>query len=469
MGGSEDGMTQAVVVGAGLKGIAAARALALEGCQTILVDPAPRLGGVYATIPWEGFSLDIGRHIFPGGVPATAVLQDLAGAPFREVRPRAASISFGCRTLDSELPDFTHLDDDARGALLADVLDHAVRAGPEAAAPPCPHLTMAAQLEHRFGARAAAALAPMAAKILQADPAEISGLGLLPAPFTRLRLADDETTAALKRVPAFDRVLQQINLTGSPSSDPAPARHLYPASGGMGGFASACAKRLEELGVALELGRTVRALSPGARGGHLVLLDDGRSLSPDIVVWTSGAPALAGLMGLDPAPIEAEARPAPIVLYYFDIPAQAATGLNWVWDFDPDHLAFRISVPSLIDPANAPDGRHYVCAEVPVPLDGPVFADPAAHAQTVWAEVHAAGIAAGPMPERFRTMKTPVAYRSCTPAWREALVPLQERLARHEGLEMTDEFLFGAAPSVQEAARAVSTALDGPSAARLAG
>jgi hypothetical protein len=62
-----------------------------------------------------------------------------------------------------------------------------------------------------------------------------------------------------------------------------------------------------------------------------------------------------------------------------------------------------------------------------------------------------------------------VAYRSCTPAWQEALAPLRDRLARHDGMEMTDEFLFGAAPSVEEAARAVSDALDRASAARLAG
>lgn len=55
------------VVGAGLAGLAAARRLAVYGFEVVVLDRNPQPGGACRSIVEDGFVLDLGFHVAPGG------------------------------------------------------------------------------------------------------------------------------------------------------------------------------------------------------------------------------------------------------------------------------------------------------------------------------------------------------------------------------------------------------------------
>ncbi|NQW12295.1 MAG: FAD-dependent oxidoreductase [Alphaproteobacteria bacterium] len=448
-------MQHAVVVGAGLKGIVAARRLVDRGCRVTLVDRAKRLGGVHSSIPWDGFSLDIGCHLFGNEDDATtALLLDLMGGEARPITPAVASVLAGVRTDGIEYPDLTRLPDDRRGAVLAGVLERAAERGDAPVPGIDPTRSLAAHLVDLFGASAADVLGEVFAKMLQAPPGELSAAAYSALPARRLKVTDDATAALLKQVPAFDAVILRSN-----ADDPMrflrdrasgfEARALYPTTGGMGGFAATATARLMEVGVELTLEAEIASLALHGQTTRLTLAD-GRTFDADVLVWTSGWTPLASALGEDAASVSAAIRPVPMALFYFDIPAGAAGTYHWVHDFDNDHRVFRASVPSLFGPDTAPDGRHYVCAEVPTAMDSAMFTDPAAQAEAIWAEVTALGVATGPLPERVKTLTTPASYRFPARDFETAVAPVRTRAAAMPGLLVADEFNFGKSGSVRE-------------------
>lgn len=448
-------MQHAVVVGAGLKGIVAARRLADRDCRVTLVDRAARLGGVHASIPWDGFSLDIGCHLFGNEDDATtALLLDLMGGSARSISPSVASVLAGEKTEGIEYPDLTRLPEDRRGAVLAGMLEQAAGrgTGPVPAIDPARSLTE--HLADVFGAPAADTLGSVFAKMLQAPPTDLSAAAYSALPARRLKVTDDATAALLKQVPAFDTVVLRSNADDPmrflrDTASQFGARALYPINGGMGGFSKTATDRLITCGVELVLEAEIETLAPRDAGAALTLAD-GRTLDADLLVWTSGWIPLALAFGEDAAQVGAAIRPVPMALFYFDIPAGAAGPYHWVHDFDNGHAVFRASVPSLFGPDTAPTGRHYVCAEVPTPIDGALFTDPDAHTEVIWAEVAALGVATGPLPEHVKTLTTPASYRFPARDFERTIAPLRAQVEAIPNLLVADEFNFGKSGSVRE-------------------
>lgn len=457
-------MGNAIVVGAGLKAIVAAHLLVRRGFTVTLTDRAKRLGGVHSSIPWDGFRLDIGCHLFGNEDDAsTRVLLDLMGADARPVNPVVASVLNGARTDGIEYPDLTRLDPASRGAAMAGLLERAARRGDAAPAEPEPGQSLRDHLADRFGAAAAGLLETAFAKMLLAPAAELSAESYSALPARRLKITDDRTAELLKRVPAFDAVVLRSN-----ADDPMrflratatvfEARALYPPAGGMGGFADAATRRLRDLGVDLLLETEVTGLKAAA-GGTRLRVGDRDPLQADLVVWTAGWIPLAAALGEDARAVSAAVHPVPMALHYFDIPAEAAGPYHWIHDFDPGDRLFRASVPSLFGPDTAPAGRHYVCAEVPVHTDSELFRDPETHAPAIWDEVVRSGVAAGPLPEHRKVVTTPASYRFPRLGFAATIAGVEQRLAGMPGVLLSDEFNFGKSGSVREVARLLAGAL----------
>jgi protoporphyrinogen/coproporphyrinogen III oxidase len=68
---------QALVVGAGISGLATAYGLQKAGVSTIIVEASPRPGGVIQTIEREGYLLECGPQSFSGNASITAICRDL--------------------------------------------------------------------------------------------------------------------------------------------------------------------------------------------------------------------------------------------------------------------------------------------------------------------------------------------------------------------------------------------------------
>ena len=55
---------QWVIVGGGINGIIAAYTLSAHGQKALLIEPEQHIGGVLRSVPWKGFFLDKGCHLF---------------------------------------------------------------------------------------------------------------------------------------------------------------------------------------------------------------------------------------------------------------------------------------------------------------------------------------------------------------------------------------------------------------------
>src|SRR6516164_11052480 len=68
---------QALVVGAGISGLAAAYALKKAGISTLILESAARPGGVIQSVQREGFLLEWGPQSFAGNASLTKLCNDL--------------------------------------------------------------------------------------------------------------------------------------------------------------------------------------------------------------------------------------------------------------------------------------------------------------------------------------------------------------------------------------------------------
>ena len=74
---------QALVVGAGISGLATAYALQKAGISTVVVEAASRPGGVIRSVEREGFLLECGPQSFSGNAAITAISKDMEILPQR--------------------------------------------------------------------------------------------------------------------------------------------------------------------------------------------------------------------------------------------------------------------------------------------------------------------------------------------------------------------------------------------------
>ncbi|HEX8871433.1 MAG TPA: NAD(P)-binding protein, partial [Candidatus Acidoferrum sp.] len=68
---------QALVVGAGISGLTAGFALRRAGIPTLVVEAAPRPGGVIQSLKRDGYLLECGPQSFSGNARITAMCSEL--------------------------------------------------------------------------------------------------------------------------------------------------------------------------------------------------------------------------------------------------------------------------------------------------------------------------------------------------------------------------------------------------------
>ncbi len=68
---------QALVIGAGISGLATAYALQKAGISVLIVDSAPRPGGVIQSVKRDGYLLECGPQSFSGNAHLTSLCTDL--------------------------------------------------------------------------------------------------------------------------------------------------------------------------------------------------------------------------------------------------------------------------------------------------------------------------------------------------------------------------------------------------------
>jgi hypothetical protein len=349
----------AVIIGGGLGGIAAALCLRHKGWDVTLVEAGPQLAAGWGSREIAGALWDFGLRI-----PAECgiswaddlLFHDLPGAPLWNRLGRLAhegGCAAGRLNAETGCPDATALDATTCEQIRFELIERAFSPDPGAEAA-------------HAGERLAAIYGPTLAGGLLAEAAEAL-LGRAPAALAwnalanrlpaRVVVAGTEDTDRLRRIGSLGARLAHPSARGLPSNTLDDRSYLYPAAGGIGRWADALRRSLEQQGVALRLGQQVRDCRTRGEALDEITLADGSVLAASLFVLTTAPAAL---------PIGPSAPPAPgleVEAWALQLAGAAPPDLHWVTSYDPSLPFQRIGFPERLRGA-APAAEWRMLAEL---------------------------------------------------------------------------------------------------------
>jgi len=286
-------MTDVIVVGAGVGGLAAALRLQALGHRVTVLEQSDRIGGKLGVEERDGFVFDTG----PSLVTMPQILRDLfaaGGAALDEVLP-LARLDIAARY---RFPDYAQLDLPGELSAIPDALDTALGPGRGAQwiaflqrAQSIWDLTHHTFLESPIGASTMLRAARPADVATIAPWQTLRGLGRQYLHDPRLRMLLDRyatyTGSDPRRAPAA--------LAAVPWAEQAWGSWYVP--GGLGRIATAIRDRFERLGGTVETGCAVTEITVGDRG-HVngVILADGTHRRAALVVANTDAEQMYGTL-----------------------------------------------------------------------------------------------------------------------------------------------------------------------------
>lgn len=415
-----------VVVGAGPAGLWAAWRAAMAGHQVTVVERAPQVGGMAASIEVAGMRVDLGSHrLHPSSPPAVlAGLGALLG-PELQTRPRNGRIDLDGRWLAFPLRTGDLLRNTpprfAAGAAVdaltgsfrharADTFAEVVRAG------------LGPTVAHGF-------YDPYIRKIWGVAPEDLSG------ELARRRVSASSPGTLLRRVIRGSRPEGRV--------------FLYPRRG-FGAISEVLADAAVAAGVELRLGTEVVSLDPGDRAtpATLDVVDrqaaDGPGAAPTTItaelVWSTGPIGeLAVRSRPEPGPdvLAAVGRleHRGLVLAYLVLPRHQWTPFDAHYLPGAGQLAARISEPrNYRESAEDPQGVTVVCAEIPATVGDAVWtASDADLAARLADDLARLGLPAVD-PVSVTTVRLPRVYPVYRSGFEWDLVALEWWLAQHPRL-----------------------------------
>lgn len=283
-------VSRIVVVGAGVAGLVAARALAGDGDHVVVIDAGDRPGGALRSATLAGVSVDVGAEAFAVTRPETRTLVDELGLSDLVTTPRRADAHL---LLDDGLHDMPHamlgVPTDLSSPQLIAILgaDGAAQAAMLDSAPvePVPDgVTLGALVRARMGDTVAERiLTPVVAGVHAADPDLVEASAVIPG-LARAMVETGSLASAAARL---------RSTSGTPGS----------AIGGLRGGMTTLVRALEEdarrQGVEVRYSCRARQITVDGPGWRVEIVgDDGTAqhLAADAVVLAVDAPTAASLV-----------------------------------------------------------------------------------------------------------------------------------------------------------------------------
>jgi protoporphyrinogen oxidase len=333
-----------VVLGAGPAGLATALVAARHRLQVVVVERAPRVGGLAASIEVAGQRVDLGSHRLHPAMPAPvrAELDRLLGGDL-QVRPRRGRIRLDGRWLAFPLRPLDllrHAPPQLLAGAARDTLTAPLRLSCQDSFASAVRTGLGPTIAERF-------YLPYARKLWDVEPEQLS------AELYRRRVSSGSTGRLLRKVVR--------------GAHPGSRTFLYPRLG-FGELSERLAADAVAAGADIRLGATVCSVAEGA-GQWRIGTRGGPSVVARAVVSTLPASVLAPV--LDPAPPPGVGAAASrlvhrgALLVYLTLPVARYTPFDAHYLPDPVIPVARLSEPKNYRDGPDPPDRTVLCAEVP--------------------------------------------------------------------------------------------------------
>lgn len=349
-------MATAIIVGGGIGGIASALLLRRSYQRVLLVERAPRLGGLLQTArEQDGLAYDFGTHF--AATTGIADLDDLlfdfvSGDEWHEFDYLKAGNYFaGGLNENGAFIDASCLQRDVYLEGLEKLLD----AMPGEEEPTDLHQ----QLVETYGSVYAEHIfEPVLRKLFGVDSRHLAPEAHVLFGMKRVMVASAEASRELKRSPLYDQRIAFHNAYEGVN----PARVFYPRAGGIGRWVEGLTAKLRKAGVEILTGRSVEHVDHSNGRVRSLALDDGQSFECDRLIWTVPPFLLAKAAEIEVPSCPPRLRHTSLFHFVFDRPF--STDLHYFYVYDPRHSVFRVTLyPNIGGQENAA-GKYHCTAEV---------------------------------------------------------------------------------------------------------
>jgi protoporphyrinogen oxidase len=150
-----------------------------------------------------------------------------------------------------------------------------------------------------------------------------------------------------------------------------PLKFIYPKVGGIGRFGEILAQRIIANGGTILLGSAIDEIK--TTGDKIKAVTIRRKAYPcDFLIWTGPLTEITELLKLESVKLDY----MQLILYNYRVDHPSLLGYQWCYYGGKDTPFNRVSVPSLFSPANAPEGKTGLCAEVTCNENDALWNDP---------------------------------------------------------------------------------------------
>ena len=354
-----DGHEKAIVVGAGVAGLSAAHRLALDGTKVLVLERAPQVGGLCATLSFGDFRYDIGGHRFftkNGGLRDYFVqaVNDRV-----ETVGRRSSIYFGGKLFDYPLSPVNALVGMGPVGSLRALGSFVAQRGREWVRPKRKE-TFEDWVTAQFGKR-------LYETFFKGYTEKVWGISCteISADWAAQRIRGLNLGLAVKKALGFGVKKAEATLA---------EEFLYP-TGGFGELPEGLARLIAAAGGEVRCSSEV--VGAATEGGRMtgVTTSDGQHHAADLFVLTAPLPVMVGwLPGGPQVAAAAHLRYRGLVTVGMAVDKERISRDHWTYFPDPDIGFGRMHEPKNWSPSMAPDDKTLVVLEYFAFPEDPIWA-----------------------------------------------------------------------------------------------
>ena len=420
-----------LVCGGGFRGMLVAERLASTGKKVALIESSPRLGGVLNSIPWEGYHLDIGCHLFDNSTAELTQLFFAIHDDFHPVEVTYHSVMANDAIADNMAsPDLTLMGAQADKVKLS---LESVEAEQQLAN------NYEQYLQARFGEYNAEFLTDCVAKKTGVAAKDLCHTAANVVLMNRVKLLPDHESKSLKEHSFYDERLAVPSASKPMMHYEAavkayPFRNFYPAKKGMGAFVESMQSRLQQLGVNIVTAEKVVEIDAGG----MVKTDQSNYFSANSVIWSGELAFLEQVLFQRSTLLDAM-QPVAVVLAYFEVPVSAVSDVTYLHDYRKDSACYRISTAGKYS-KQIIDDKTYICCEVFTQPGEKLWNISEDDYQSVWQQAVELGVVDCTTPLSVKVLKNSAAYRLPLVGYAQAA----EQLSKDLQHQFSDIITFGA-------------------------